>query len=150
MCPDRLIDHSPELASDKLVAALVPPPRFDAARFSTYVPNPEEPSQTDAVAACSTFTPRAGVGGPSRLRHLLGGARRRPDAGPPGLYLDGGFGVGKTHLLAAMWHEADEPKSYATFVELTHLVGMLGFGAAVRRLAKHRLLAVDEFELDDP
>ena len=24
----------------------------------------------------------------------------------PGIYLDGGFGVGKTHLLAALWHAA--------------------------------------------
>ena len=152
MCPDRLVDHNPEFAPDELVAALVPPPRFDAARFSTYVPNPEEPSQADAVAACSSFAEGTGAGGQassSRLRRLFGGSRR-PSSGPPGLYLDGGFGVGKTHLLAAMWHASGEPKSYATFVELTHLVGMLGFAEAVRRLSGHRLLAVDEFELDDP
>jgi cell division protein ZapE len=67
-----------------------------------------------------------------------------------GLYLDGGFGVGKTHLLASMWHAAPAPKAYGTFVELTHLVGALGFAEAVRRLSEHRFLAIDEFELDDP
>lgn len=150
MCPDRLVDHNPELVSDELVAALVPPPRFDAARFSTYVPNPEEPSQADAVAVCSGFAERASV--PHRGRRLGGlfGRNRPAEQHPAGLYLDGGFGVGKTHLLASIWHAAVGPKSYATFVELTHLVGVLGFNEAVRQLSRHRVLAVDEFELDDP
>jgi cell division protein ZapE len=58
--------------------------------------------------------------------------------------------VGKTHLLAALWHAAPSPKSYCTFVELTHLVGALGFGEAVEALTGQRLLCLDEFELDDP
>jgi cell division protein ZapE len=66
------------------------------------------------------------------------------------VYLDGGFGVGKTHLLAALWQRAPVPKAYSTFVELTHLVGVLGFGPAVAALSGMRLLAIDEFELDDP
>ena len=67
-----------------------------------------------------------------------------------GAYFDGGFGVGKTHLLAALWHAAPAPKAYATFVELTSLTGVLGMNATVSALAPHRLLAIDEFELDDP
>jgi hypothetical protein len=43
------------------------------------------------------------------------------------VYLDGGYGVGKTHLLASLWHQAPGPKLFATFVELTHLVGAIGF-----------------------
>jgi cell division protein ZapE len=66
------------------------------------------------------------------------------------VYLDGGFGVGKTHLLASLWHAVPGPKAYGTFVEYTHLVGALGFAETVTRLSGHRLLAVDEFELDDP
>ena len=71
-----------------------------------------------------------------------------PAAG--GYYLDGGFGVGKTHLLASLWHDAPGPEAYGTFVEYTRLVGALGFTETVRLLSGHRLLAVDEFELDDP
>ena len=67
-----------------------------------------------------------------------------------GAYFDGGFGVGKTHLLASLWHAAPAPKAYATFVELTSLTGVLGMNATVEALASHRLLAIDEFELDDP
>ncbi|WP_216205523.1 cell division protein ZapE [Amycolatopsis aidingensis] len=149
--PADLTGRWPEIGADELITALVPPPRFDAVRFSTYVPNPQEPSQAEAVAACSTFAGRVGAARRKRSgwRALFGG---RTEAAPeqPGLYLDGGFGVGKTHLLASIWHAAPEPKSYGTFVELTHLVGVLGFAEAVRRLSAHRLLAIDEFELDDP
>ncbi|HEY3709686.1 MAG TPA: cell division protein ZapE [Amycolatopsis sp.] len=146
-----LTDRFPELGADELIDSLVPPPRFGRARFATYVPNPDEPSQAAAVAACSAFA--RGIGDrparKSRLRSLFGGGNAEP-TGKMGLYLDGGFGVGKTHLLASAWHEAPSPKAYGTFVELTHLVGALGFAEAVRRLSEHRLLAIDEFELDDP
>ncbi|MFF0144221.1 cell division protein ZapE [Amycolatopsis sulphurea] len=151
MPPAALTDRFPELGADELIESLVPPPRFGEARFGTYLPNPDEPSQVAAVEACSAFAARIGEGSAkkSRLRSLFGGGAAAP-AGPMGLYLDGGFGVGKTHLLASTWHEAPGPKAYGTFVELTHLVGALGFGEAVRRLSAHRLLAIDEFELDDP
>ena len=50
----------------------------------------------------------------------------QPPTGPRGVYLDGGYGVGKTHLLASLWHAtpaAPEEKAFGTFVELTNLVG---------------------------
>ncbi|EID55981.1 cell division protein ZapE [Saccharomonospora xinjiangensis] len=150
MPTEQLTARRPEIAPEELVSTLVPPPRFDGVRFSTYVPNPAEPSQADAVATCSAFAERVGFsgGGARGWRALFG--RGSPRQGRPGLYLDGGFGVGKTHLLASLWHAVPGPKAYGTFVELTHVVGALGFGEAVRRLSGHRLLAIDEFELDDP
>ncbi|MPY77488.1 MAG: cell division protein ZapE [Actinophytocola sp.] len=147
--PGQLIDRVPELAADELVAALVPPPRFDVVRFDTYVPNPDEPSQAAAVAEGTAFAERVGGGTGKRgpLRSLFRGSAADTTRG---LYFDGGFGVGKTHLLASLWHAVPGPKAYGTFVELTNLVGALGFAEAVRRLSGHRLLAIDEFELDDP
>ncbi len=132
------------MAPDTLVASLVPPPRFDDARFQTYLPDPGQPSQAAAVETLQAFAERL----TPPPRRLFG--RSRTPAGRPGVYLDGGFGVGKTHLLASLWHEASTPKAYGTFVELTHLVGALGFGATVAALSEHRLLCIDEFELDDP
>jgi cell division protein ZapE len=151
--PAHLTDRRPEIGADELIAALVPPPRFDTVRFSTYLPNLDEPSQAAAVASCSGFAARVGAATAkkpkSRLRALFGGGEPA-DTGPMGMYLDGGFGVGKTHLLASTWHAVPSPKAYGTFVELTNLVGALGFREAVHRLSEHRLLAIDEFELDDP
>jgi cell division protein ZapE len=152
MAPPRLAEREPVLAPEEIVAALTPPPRFGAVSFDTYVPNPDEPSQAAAVAAGRAFAARIDTPAKrSLVRRIFGGGEAGGGTrGKPGLYLDGGFGVGKTHLLASLWHAAPGPKAYGTFVELTHLVGALGFGETVRRLSGHRLLAIDEFELDDP
>ena len=140
----RLVDRAPVVPVDTLVAGLVPPPRFGDARFENYHPDPAQPSQAAAVEVLRRFA--ADTAPPPK--RLFG--RSRPPRTRPGVYLDGGFGVGKTHLLAALWHSCPEPRGYATFVELTHLVGALGFGQTVEHLSEHRLLAIDEFELDDP
>ena len=144
--PGRLADRDPTVPPEALVEALVPPPRFGAVRFGTYRPDPAEPSQAAAVRTLEEFAAR--LDAPPPRRGLL--RRRSAPEGPPGVYLDGGYGVGKTHLLASLWHAAPAPRAYATFVELTSLVGALGFGATVDALTGHRLLAIDEFELDDP
>ena len=141
--PGSLLDRIPQLDRGRLVRELVPPPRFDSERFSTYRPDPGEPSQSEAVDRLHSYA--AGLDGASR--RWLG--RRKPVSGR-GIYLDGGFGVGKTHLLASLWHEADGPKAFGTFVEYTNLVGALGFQATVEALSGHRLVCIDEFELDDP
>ncbi|NGO15153.1 cell division protein ZapE [Streptomyces sp. HC44] len=153
--PLSLCAREPHVPADRLVAEMVPPPRFDSVRFSTYIPDPNQPSQSEAVRVLDGFA--TGLGG----THATGSGRRRwfsrkPErlpAGPRGVYLDGGYGVGKTHLLASLWHATPaEPalKAFGTFVELTNLVGALGFQQTVRTLSGHRLLCIDEFELDDP
>lgn len=156
--PLSLTAREPWVPAGRLVAQLVPPPRFDSVRFGTYLPDPDRPSQSEAVRVLSGFAagvpagPPAAAGGPKRWFRR---ARREAGRGegPGGVYLDGGYGVGKTHLLASLWHEAPAVparKAFGTFVELTHLVGALGFQQTVRTLSGHRLLCIDEFELDDP
>ena len=145
--PARLVDRSPRVPADRLVADLVPPPRFHAVRFETYVPDPTQPSQAGAVRELRAFAGRFDA--PMPLRRFF---RRTPSPtpGPTGIYLDGGFGVGKTHLLASLWFAAPSPKSFGAFAELTNLVGALGFSGTVDALSAHRLVCIDEFELDDP
>nr|WP_202448945.1 cell division protein ZapE [Streptomyces sp. SID2999] len=154
--PLSLCTREPHVPADRLVAEMVPPPRFDSVRFATYIPDPNQPSQTDAVGVLEGFA--AGLGGvrPGEGKRGLfgfGRAKAKTPAGPRGVYLDGGYGVGKTHLLASLWHAtpAEPPrKAFGTFVELTNLVGALGFQQTVRTLSGHALLCIDEFELDDP
>ncbi|MER5879420.1 cell division protein ZapE [Streptomyces sp. NPDC001910] len=154
--PLSLCAREPHVPADRLVAEMVPPPRFDSVRFATYIPDPNQPSQTEAVGVLETFAAGLGgahaLGGPKRKLFGFGKAPKTP-AGPRGVYLDGGYGVGKTHLLASLWHATPaEPalKAFGTFVELTNLVGALGFQKTVQTLSGHRLLCIDEFELDDP
>ncbi|UJP39151.1 cell division protein ZapE [Cellulomonas palmilytica] len=136
----------PTVAPDRLVAELVPPPHFAGASFESYVPDPAHPSQAAAVERLRRATERVvGSSGSSWWR------RRR--AQPEAVYLDGGFGVGKTHLLAALAHAvtgAGGRAAFGTFVEYTNLVGALGFRQTVAALSAYRLVCIDEFELDDP
>lgn len=120
---------------------------FDEVSFASYIPDPNEPSQAAAVATAEEFTHKIAKIRSGGRRGLFG--RKSPSTGA-GLYLDGGFGVGKTHLLASIFHNAPAPKAFGTFVELTHVVGALGFNKAVDELSGHSVLCIDEFELDDP
>jgi len=151
-----LVGRTPQLGRDRIVAELVPSPRFADVSFESYVPAADQPSQARAVEVLRGLAGRVRAGragrqgGGSGLRRLLGGGRRSAPEGAAGVYLDGGFGVGKTHLLASTWHAVPGPKAFGTFVEYTNLVGALGFAEAVRALSPMTLVAIDEFELDDP
>lgn len=136
----RLSDRTPTLTTEQMLRHLVPPPQFATASFDSYVPDSAYSSQSEARESARVFI--AGSGG--------GGLFRRATVTKPGLYLDGGFGVGKTHLLAATWHRATGRKYFGTFIEYTALVGALGFAEAARALSGADFIAIDEFELDDP
>lgn len=144
--PIRLSSRNPNVSKDRLVEELVPPPRFADVSFDSYRPDPAQPSQKEAVERLRGFADE--LNRPTRRKGLF--RRASEPSGPAGVYLDGGYGVGKTHLLASLWHAAPGPKLFATFVELTHLVGALGFHDAVAALSSYSLVCVDEFELDDP
>ncbi|MGN6128884.1 MAG: cell division protein ZapE [Nocardioidaceae bacterium] len=148
--PIHLSERDPSVPKERLLGELVPPPRFADATFESYHPDPAQPSQAEAVEVLQGFV--GGLQAPAASGSRWSRAFRRApkQTGPGGVYLDGGYGVGKTHLLAATWHAAPGPKLFATFVELSHLVGALGFHAAVEALSGYALVCVDEFELDDP
>ena len=149
----RLVDRRPHLGAEELLARLSPPARFAGARFETYLPDPAHPSQADARGELERFAAAlaGGAGSPARRRWPFRRAEPPPTAtGRPARYLDGGYGVGKTHLLAAAWHEVQPlPAAYLSFGELTALVGFLGMERAVAAFSDFRLLCIDEFELDD-
>lgn len=73
-----------------------------------------------------------------------------PESSRSGLYLDGGFGVGKTHLLVALFDAFPGKKAYLSFSDLTYFVGAVGFRATLETLGLLEFIAIDEFELDDP
>lgn len=149
MSPLSLVAREPHVAAADLLADLVPPPQFARVSFDSYVADPGHPTQSAALAAAEAFA-RSGHEGPPAKASRWRRRRTAPPEQRPGLYFDGGFGVGKTHLLASVWHAHPGPKAFGTFVEYTNLVGALGFAAAVGAFANYRLVCIDEFELDDP
>lgn len=109
-----LADRRPQVPPERLLVELVPPRHFARESFDTYRPDPDHPSQQAALTrlravAHEVHRPRGG-----------GLFRRRRSSAPPAVYLDGGFGVGKTHLLASLAHAVGPAESaYGTFVEFT-------------------------------
>lgn len=141
--PQSLTGRRPQVPAERLLAGFTPPRQFRDASFASYRPDPGHPSQAVALERMQQVAGE--LERPARRTWLRG---RRPAVA---VYLDGGFGVGKTHLLAALAHAVGTERSaYGTFVEYTHLVGALGFAPTVRALSHRRLVCIDEFELDDP
>jgi cell division protein ZapE len=138
-----LLDRAPTMSGDEIAASLTPPRQFDDATLENYQPDPDYPSQAQAVEKVRAFAAAWKGGGGGLFR------KKGPEL-KPGLYLDGGFGVGKTHLLAALWKLAPGRTYYGTFIEYTALVGALGYQQTVKLLTGASFIAIDEFELDDP
>ncbi|HWV49965.1 MAG TPA: cell division protein ZapE [Microbacterium sp.] len=143
----RISDRQPVVTGPEMLAGLVPPPQFDDATFESYRADPEYPSQEQAKDLLQRFAGRAA---PAKRGGFFRRAPKEADL-KPGFYLDGGFGVGKTHLLASIYHAMPARRKYfGSFIEYTALVGALGYKNTVDLLRGADLLCIDEFELDDP
>jgi len=144
----HLVDRHPTASPERLIAQLSPPPTFADVSFESYRPDPGEPTQSAALASCQGFCDAA-VRRRAGRRKMFGGRETLPGVG---LYLDGGFGVGKTHLLASIYHRLpnSNPRAFATFGELTQLAGVFGFAECIDLLSDYTAVCIDEFELDDP
>ena len=145
----HLADRHPTVTPERLVAQLTPPPTFADVSYGSYRPDPGEPSQAAAVQSCRSFCEQAAVQRAGKKK-LFGKREVLPGVG---LYLDGGFGVGKTHLLASTYYtlsQGDAPTAFATFGELTQLAGVFGYNECIDLLSEYSVVCIDEFELDDP
>lgn len=149
-----LSQRTPQVTVDDLLGGLQPSFRFADVSFDSYIPDPDHPSQAEAVGVLREFSRTVGRSPSGSLWSRLFGAKKRSSS-PAGVYLDGGFGVGKTHLLASLYHSAGQQdipsdrRAFGTFVEYTNLVGALSFRKTVEVLSNYELVCIDEFELDD-
>lgn len=143
----HLTERQPVVTGPEMLASLVPPPQFDDATFESYRSDDAYPSQAESKALLEKF---AGRGAPAKRGGFFSRAKKEPEL-KPGVYLDGGFGVGKTHLLASIYHAMPARRKYfGSFIEYTALVGALGYRNTVDLLRGADLICIDEFELDDP
>ncbi|MFT4234191.1 MAG: cell division protein ZapE [Microbacterium sp.] len=143
----HLVERQPQLSGEEMLQNMVPPPQFRSATFESYRTDDAYPSQAEAKAQLEQFS----TGGIALKRGGLFSRKPKTPQAKPGVYLDGGFGVGKTHLLAAIYHAVPVRRKYfGSFIEYTALVGALGYHQTVELLRGSALLCIDEFELDDP
>ena len=126
---------STEVDVAELISELVPPKEFEGASFASYRPDSNFESQAIAAKRAEDFV--AGIEKSKRTKTF-------------GVYFDGGFGVGKTHLLAACFHAFRGKKLFGSFLAFTSLIGALGFAETLNVLKRFELICIDEFELDDP
>ncbi len=118
----------------------LPPPRFGKTQFAGY--QPQHSSQDLALTKTRHFVQTL-----SQTKAPFFWQKKPPGRG---LYLDGGFGVGKTHLLASAFDAFSGTKVYLSFSELVYVMGLLGKVEALEQLGSYQLYCIDEFELDDP
>ncbi|MEO0024562.1 MAG: hypothetical protein RL196_1003 [Actinomycetota bacterium] len=142
LAPVSLVSRNPQISVEQLLKQLVPPREFATSSFDNYITDSRFDSQAQAVRVAHTFATGKKFG--------LDGATAKQLKNSAGVYLDGGFGVGKTHLLAATWHAFKGKKVFGSFLAFTGLIGVLGFANAVKALGAYDLICIDEFELDDP
>ncbi len=131
----ELCAREPIVSAQQMLADLVPPREFQDASFETYRPAPSFPSQQEAL---------------DKLRQGFRKAKTKGSRAIPGFYLDGGFGVGKTHLLVSLYRSFKGKKLFGSFLAYTSVIGALGFAEAMRLFSRYDLICIDEFELDDP
>lgn len=121
------------------------PKRFEGASFANFVIDPAFPQQREAISKIRQLieAPEPGI---SRLPWR----KAAPALDHRGVYLDGPPGIGKTHLLAAAFQQADEPKLFATFDEFSAAAGTLRMDRLRQLLGSQRLVCIDEIDLRDP
>ncbi|MEY3934027.1 MAG: hypothetical protein RLZZ606_626 [Actinomycetota bacterium] len=130
----NIADLDSEVSVSELLSELVPPAEFAKVSFDSYIPDSRFASQSEARTMAASFAKSIGKKGSANL----------------GIYLDGGFGVGKTHLLASIYFNSGKKSAFGAFLAYTSIIGYLGFAQAVEQFSKYDLLCIDEFELDDP
>ena len=121
------------------------PKRFAGASFANFVIDPAFPGQQMALSQIQQL-----IEAPEPNTSRLPWRRTARTLGHRGVYLDGPPGIGKTHLLAAAFHQANEPKLFATFDEFSAAAGTLGMGRLRQLLGEQRLVCIDEIDLRDP
>lgn len=135
---------------DQIVAGFVPPPRFAQVSFANYQPDPTQPSQKIALERLELYVANLVKESQPPPTGLFGRWRKpSPLEIAKGIYLDGGYGVGKTHLLASAYQAAPSPRAYLSFQELAYIIGAMGMQNCLAAFQAYRLICVDEFELDD-
>ncbi|MGD9808569.1 MAG: cell division protein ZapE [Deferribacterales bacterium] len=138
---------------------LRPHPKFSHCTFDNYIPDENFATQKmikerlqgslEKMRSISS-TPEA-----AKKKFSLFGKKKpsEPKANsnkPKNLYIDGSYGIGKTHLLSACYNKCERNKAFLSFGEMNYFFHYLGVENCIQHFSKLNLVLIDEFELDDP
>ncbi len=131
---------------------LRPHPKFSNCSFDNYIPDNDYPSQSEIknilTEEIKKLNNKQATPKPQKFSFFKRKYIEEPKL--KNIYIDGGYGVGKTHLLSAFYNEAECSKAFLSFSELNYFFNFLGINECIEKFSKLRLLLIDEFELDDP
>jgi len=145
-----------DISVEECFVNLKPHPKFSHCTFENYIPDEKYPSQF--------YIKETLINKIKNLNNEPGGTKtkkgffnflKKSNKGDKNkrlnnLYIDGGYGVGKTHLLSACYNTANVNKAFLSFGELCYFFNYIGLEKTAEEFSKLKILLLDEFELDDP
>jgi len=126
------------------------PHKFRDCSFENYIPDKSYPSQQEAKEKLIDFVLSLNEYNKSGFYSKFAKKVLRRRKKPKSIYIDGGFGVGKTHLLSAVGNAYNGKVIFLSFSQLMYLIAYFNLLPLVEKISKFDLVLLDEFELDDP
>lgn len=125
---------------------LCPHPKFKDCTFESYMDDKNYPSQ---AALKDTLRNIANTVKKTQKKSFFSRSKKGGKLAK-NIYIDGTYGIGKTHLLSACFHGYNGTKAFMSFLELTYFMNFSGLEKTIEFFKPIDLLLIDEFDLDDP
>jgi len=137
---------------------LRPHPKFSHCTFENYIPDENYPSQAEIKRTLQLSIDKmkdfkgASKKKPKRKFSLFGKSKvcAGDSCKPENIYIDGSYGIGKTHLLSSCYNLCQNSKAFLSFGEMNYFFHYLGVEKCIEYFSQLNLILIDEFELDDP
>jgi len=150
-------DISFEVSVEDSLKNLKPHPKFNTCSFENYYPDQKYKSQAEVkellfnkINKLNSKKNSLFIKKRSFFDFFSKSSSNNRHQNIKNVYLDGGYGVGKTHLLAACYNIAECKKAFMSFSEMCYYINYLGINESIKIFSKYDLLLIDEFEIDDP
>ena len=131
---------------DDCFSELLPHPKFKDCTFDNYHDDAAYPSQAalkELLRSISNKEKKA-------KKRSFFSKKQKHEKIAKNIYIDGTYGIGKTHLLSACFHNFKGSKAFMSFLELTYFMNYSGLEKTIEYFKPIDLLLIDEFDLDDP
>ena len=131
---------------DECFSELRPHPKFKDCTFDNYHDDAAYPSQAalkELLRSISNKEKKA-------KKRSFFSKKQKHEKIAKNIYIDGTYGIGKTHLLSACFHNFKGSKAFMSFLELTYFMNYSGLEKTIEYFKPIDLLLIDEFDLDDP
>lgn len=137
-----------DITIDECFKELKPHPKFNQCRFDNYNNDINYPSQLYIKNLLRNITEDSKNTEKKSIFNIFN--KNKGKKKHRNLYIDGTYGVGKTHLISATFNDFQGTKAFLSFVELTYFINFYGLENTIEKFKAIDLLLIDEFDLDDP